>query len=95
MAVQQDFAKQLESQIAVWQGQIKDYQERMKEAGEAAKANYEKAVATMRENAEKATKLLNDVRQVQETAWKEAQTTSQKAFEGLQKAWADALGGVR
>jgi len=94
MAMQQDVAKQIEGQIAVWQGQIKEYQERMKEAGEAAKANYEKAIATMRENSEKAAKLLNEVRQVQETAWKDMQATSQKAFEGLQKAWAEALGRV-
>ena len=29
MAVKQDFAKQLESQIAVWQAQIKAHQEKM------------------------------------------------------------------
>lgn len=92
MAMQQDVAKQIEAQIAVWQGQIKEYQERMSQAGDAAGVNYQKAVTTMRENTEKATKLLNEVRQVQETAWKEMQATSQKSFEGLQKAWAEALG---
>ncbi len=92
MAMRQDVSKQIEGQIAVWQGQIKEYQERVAQAGEAARANYEKAVATMRENTEKATKLLNEVRQVQEAAWKDMQATSQKTFEGLQKAWAEALG---
>ena len=92
MAMQQDVGKQIEGQIAVWQAQIKEHQERMAQAGEAARTNHEKAVAAMRENTEKATKLLNDVRQVQEAAWKDMQATSQKAFEGLQKAWAEALG---
>ena len=94
MAMQQDVGRQIEGQIAVWQAQIKEHQERMAQAGEAARANHEKAVAAMRENTEKATKLLNDVRQVQEAAWKDMQATSQKAFEGLQKAWAEALGRV-
>ena len=92
MAVKQEFARQIEAQVQVWQAQIKEHQERMAQAGEAARANHEKAVAAMRENTEKATKLLNDVRQVQEAAWKDMQGTSQKAFEGLQKAWAEALG---
>ncbi len=92
MAMQQDVSKQIEGQIAVWQAQIKEHQERMAQAGEAARGNHEKAIAAMRENTEKAAKLLNDVRQVQEAAWKDMQRTSQKAFEGLQKAWAEALG---
>ena len=33
MAVKQDFAKQLESQIAVWQAQIKEHQDEMAQAG--------------------------------------------------------------
>jgi hypothetical protein len=33
MALKQDFAGQLQGQIAVWQGQIKDYQERLGQAG--------------------------------------------------------------
>jgi len=33
MALKEDFTKQVEGQIAAWQGQIKDYQARMAEAG--------------------------------------------------------------
>ena len=32
MALKQDFTEQLQGQIAVWQGQIKDYQERLAQA---------------------------------------------------------------
>ena len=46
MALKQDFTKQLEAQLAAWQGQIKEYQERMAQTGtqlgEQAKVEYEK-----------------------------------------------------
>ena len=62
----QDFAKLIENQIAVWQGQIKDHQERLSQAGAEGRANYEKAVAGMRENAEQTGKLLLKVREANE-----------------------------
>jgi|1186.fasta_scaffold736667_2 predicted nucleic acid-binding Zn-ribbon protein len=92
MALKQDFAKVIESQIAVWQAQIKEHQEQMGKAGTEARAGYEKAVSTMRENAEQAGKLLHQVRDAGEGAWKDMQASSQQAFERLQKGWADALG---
>jgi hypothetical protein len=90
----QDFAALIESQIGVWQGQIKDHQERLSLAGAEGRANYEKAVTGMRENAEKTGKLLLKVREANEGAWKDMQTATQKAFERLQTGWADALKGV-
>ncbi|MFZ1428601.1 MAG: hypothetical protein WAS21_17750 [Geminicoccaceae bacterium] len=95
MAVKQDFAKQLESQIAVWQAQIKEHQEKMAQAGAAAtaeaKAGYEKSIAALREQTEQAGKLLTETRTASEAAWKDIQTASTKAFEQLQQGWADAL----
>jgi hypothetical protein len=91
MAINQEFAKQIEGQIAVWQAQIRDYQERMVQLGAEARANHEKAVATMRENVEQANRLLAQAREAQEGAWKDMQAASQSAFEQLQKGWADAL----
>ena len=44
MAMRQDVSKQIEGQIAVWQAQIKEHQERMAQAGEAARANHEDVV---------------------------------------------------
>ena len=89
----QDFAKLIENQIGVWQGQIKDHQERLGQAGAEGRAKYEKAVAGMRENAEKTGKLLAQVREANEAAWKDMQTGTQTAFERLQTGWADALKG--
>ena len=91
MSLNQEFAKQIESQIAVWQAQIRDHQERLAQAGAEARANYEKAIAGMRENVEQANQLLARARQAQEGAWKDMQVASQSAFEQLQKGRADAL----
>lgn len=94
MALKQDFATLIENQMAVWQGQIKDYQERLSQADAEARSTYEKAVASLRENAEQTGKLLLQVRQANEDAWKDMQTGTQRAFERLQKGWANALKGV-
>jgi predicted nucleic acid-binding Zn-ribbon protein len=91
MALKQEFAKQIENQVAVWQAQIKEHQERLGQAGAEARANYEKAIAQLRENAEQANKLLSQVREANEGAWKDMQAASQRSLEQLQKGWADAL----
>ena len=91
MSLKQDFAKQIESQIAVWQAQISDHQDRLAQVGAEAKANYEKAIAGMRESVEQANRLLAQSCEAQEGAWKDMQAASQGALEQLQKGWADAL----
>ena len=95
MALKQDFTKQLESQVAAWQGQIKDYQERMAQAGtqltQQARTDYEKGLAQLQANAEEAGKLLAQAREASEGAWQDMQAASSKAFVQLQHGWADAL----
>ena len=91
MALKQEFVKQIENQVAVWQAQIKEHQERLGQAGADARTNYEKAIAQLRENAEEGNKLLKKVREANEGAWKDMQTASQRSLEQLQKGWADAL----
>ncbi|MGE3289890.1 MAG: hypothetical protein AB7O95_00700 [Geminicoccaceae bacterium] len=95
MALKQDFTKQLEGQLAAGQGQIKDYQERMAQAGaqltEQAKTDYEKGLAQLKSNADDAGKLLAQARQASEGAWQDMQAASSKALVQLQQGWADAL----
>ena len=91
MALKQEFAKQIENQVAVWQAQIKEHQERMSEAGAKAKADSEKVVAQLKEQTEHAQKLLQQVQQASEAAWKDVHAANVKALEQLQKGWADAL----
>src|SRR4051812_41296864 len=54
MALKQNFAEQLKGQIAVWQGQINDYQERLGQASTQAQADYEKSIASLRDNTDQA-----------------------------------------
>ena len=95
MTLKQDFTKQLEGQLAAWQGQIKEYQERMAqtgaELGEQVKAEYEKGLAQLKASAEETAKLLSQARKANEAAWKDMQTASSKAFAQLQQGWAEAL----
>jgi hypothetical protein len=91
VSLKQEFEKQLQSQLQVWQTQIENHQERLKEAGAEARANAEKAIAQLQSQAEEAKKLLGQVQQANEAAWKDVQNANQKAFEQLQKGWADAL----
>jgi hypothetical protein len=95
MALKQDFTKQLEGQLAVWQGQIKDYQERVAQAGaqlgEQAKADYEKGLAQLKERSAEASRLLAQAREASEGAWQDMHTASSRAFAQLQQGWADAL----
>jgi DNA anti-recombination protein RmuC len=91
MALKQDFAKQIEAQIAVWQGQIKEHQDQLRQAGAKAQADADKAVKQLQQQAEEAKKLLGQVRDESEAAWKDMQAANLKAFEQLQKGWADAL----
>jgi hypothetical protein len=91
MPIKQDFTKQLESQLAVWQAQIAEHQERLKQAGSQAKADYAKGVEQLQASAAETGKLLGQVREASESAWGDMQTATGKAFEQLQKGWADAL----
>jgi hypothetical protein len=46
----------------------------------------------MEANAVEAGKLLQNVQQASENAWKDMQTAALKALEQLQKGWAEAIG---
>ena len=91
MTMKQDFQQIVEKQLAVWQEQTKDYQERLTHAGADARASLEKAVAGLRDNTEQAKKLLGQVQQASEGTWQDMQSTSQKALAQLQEGWANAL----
>ncbi|MFO1071863.1 MAG: hypothetical protein U1E17_04005 [Geminicoccaceae bacterium] len=91
MALKQDFQETLEKQVAVWQEQTRQYQERLGQAGADAKAGLEKAMAALQENTDQAKKLLGQVQEAGEGAWEEMQSASQKAFAQLQEGWANAL----
>jgi hypothetical protein len=91
MTLKQNFAEQLKTQSDVWRAQAKDYQERMQQAGEQARAEYKKTMEQMETSIAEAAKLAEQVRTANEAAWKDMVTASQKAFAELQRGWAEAV----
>ncbi len=91
MTLKQNFADQLQAQSNVWRAQAKDYQDRFEQAGEQARADYKKAIEQMEAKIQDAAKLAEQVRSVNEAAWNDMVSASQKAFAELQRGWADAV----
>jgi uncharacterized protein YukE len=91
MTLKQDLAEQLKAQSDIWQGQAKEYQQRMEQAGEQARAEYKKAIEQMEAKIQDAAKLAEQIRSANEAAWKDMAAASQKAFVELQRGWADAV----
>jgi len=91
MWLKQSFADQVKAQSEVWKAQIKEYQEQVEQASAKTQAEYKKMVAQMEGKATEAMKMFERVQAANETAWKDMQTATQKAFVELQKGWAEAL----
>jgi hypothetical protein len=91
MALKDSLADQLKNQTEVWRAQAKDYQERMEQAGEQARAEYKKAIEQMETQIQEAAKLAERVRSANEAAWKDMVSANQKAFAELQRGWAEAV----
>ena len=91
MTLKQNFVEQLKAQSDIWRAQAKDYQERLEQAGEQARAEYKKAMEQMEAKIQDSAKLAEQVRGVNEAAWKDMVTASQKAFAELQRGWAEAV----
>jgi flagellar hook-basal body complex protein FliE len=91
MTLKQNLAEQLKAQSDIWRAQAKDYQERLEQAGEQARAEYKKAMEQMEAKIQDAAKLSEQVRSANEAAWKGMVIASQKAFAELQRGWAEAV----
>jgi flagellar hook-basal body complex protein FliE len=91
MTLKQSLADQLKTQSEVWRAQAKDYQERMEQAGEQARAEYKSAMEQMESKIQEAAKLAEQIRSANEAAWKDMVTATQKAFAELQRGWAEAV----
>ena len=91
MALKQDFAQQIEQQIAVWQAQIKDYQERMARLAQRRSANYEKAIAPAARQYRAGEQAAAPGPRRQRDCLEGHAGSLAEALERLQKGWADAL----
>jgi flagellar hook-basal body complex protein FliE len=91
MTLKQNLAEQLKAQSDIWRAQAKDYQERLEQAGEQARAEYKRAMEQMEAKIQDSAKLAEQVRSANEAAWKDMVTATQKAFAELQQGWAEAV----
>ena len=95
MALKQDFTKQLEGQLTAWQGQIKDYQERLGQAGASSasrpRPTTRRAWPSSRPTPTMPASCWTQAREASEGAWEDMQAASGKAFAQLQQGWADVL----
>jgi hypothetical protein len=91
MTTQQNFADQLTSQTEIWRAQAKEYQERMQQAGEQARAEYKKALEQTEAKIQEGMRLADRVRSANEAAWKDMVAAHQRAFAELQRGWAEAI----
>ncbi len=92
MNVQQNyFADQLKAQTEIWRAQAKEYQDRMQQAGEQARAEYKKGLEQMEAKIQEGMKLAERVRTANEAAWKDMVGASQRAFAEMQRGWAEAI----
>ena len=95
MPLKQHFADQLKAQSDLWAAQLKDYQERVEQAGDKAQHDYKNAMAEMEHKAAEARELAEKVSGASEAAWQDMVTASQKAFVELQRGWVDAISRFR
>ncbi len=92
MTMQQNyFADQLKAQREIWRAQAKEYQDRMQQAGEQARAEYKKALEQMEAKIQEGMQLAERVRSANEAAWKDMVAANQRAFAELQRGWAEAI----
>jgi hypothetical protein len=91
MNMQQNFADQLKSQTEIWRAQAAEYQERMQQAGDQARAEYKKALEQMEAKIQEGMQLAERVRSANEAAWKDMVSAIQRAFAELQRGWAEAI----
>ena len=89
--MQFDFTRQLESQMRIWEAQLREYQAQMQSAATQMRADYEKAVVELQGQIDTGQEMLKQVQSANETAWNDISSASLKAFEQLQRGWAEAL----
>ncbi|HJO71576.1 MAG: hypothetical protein QGH25_09730 [Candidatus Latescibacteria bacterium] len=91
MALQEMFTQQLEAQIKEWEKQTQDFKAKVEKAEAQGRAEYEKNLKTLQKNVDQATKILTQVQQTNEAAWKDMESSSTRAFEELKMGWEGAI----
>ena len=91
MALKQDFTKQVESQLAVWQGQIKDYQERLAQAGRAGQGRLREGPGTAQDECRRGRQAARPGARSQRGRLEGHAGGLGQGLAQLQQGWAEAL----
>ncbi len=90
MALQEMFAQQLEAQIKEWEKQTKDFKAKVDKAETQVRAEYEENLKALENKTDQAGKMLAQVQQVNEAAWKDMEASTARAFDEIKKGWEEA-----
>lgn len=90
MGLQETFAQQLQTQITDWQKQAKDFKAKVEKAEAQVRADYEKNLKHLEKTVDRAGKMLAQVQEANEAAWKDMETSTSRALEDLKKGWEEA-----
>ena len=90
MGLQDTFAQQLETQIKDWEKQAKDLKAKAEKAEAQGRTEYEKNLKNLEKTMDQAGKMLGQVQQANEAAWKDMETSATRAFEEFKTGWEEA-----
>ena len=91
MGLQDTFSQQLQAQIKDWEKQAKDFQARAEKAESQVRAEYDKNLKSLEKTVDQAGKMLAQVQEANEAAWKDMESSTTRALEDLKKGWEEAV----
>tara|TARA_Y100000294_G_scaffold118897_1_gene110348 strand:- start:392 stop:679 length:288 start_codon:yes stop_codon:yes gene_type:complete len=91
MGLPETFAEQLETQVKEWEKQTQEFKAKTEKVGAEVRAQYEKNLKTLEKNTDQAAKMLSQVQQTNEAAWKDMEVSTTQALEELKKGWEEAI----
>ena len=91
MGLQETFAQQLQAQIEDWEKQTKEFKAKIDQAETQVRAEYEKNLKNLEKTMDQTGKMLSQVQQANEAAWKDMEASTTRAFEEIRKGWEEAV----
>ncbi len=88
--MQDTFTQQLQAQIKDWEKQAKEFKAKAEKAETQVRAEYEKNLKNLEKTMDQAGKMLSQVQQANEAAWKDMEASTTRAFEEFRKGWEEA-----
>lgn len=90
MKLQEIFENQIQLQVSDWEKQIKELRAKSEEVDAQARSTLEKGLKELDDKMGQAVNMLDQVRQVNEAAWRDMEGSTTRAFEELKRGWQEA-----